>query len=117
MRRAAVGALFRHRVGFVLHGFLHEQPLQFQAGLTDMLLDEAQTLLGVLVQLLQTLPEVFPPAGQVLFQQRLLRIGEDRIDQAFNFRRRAGRAGGGQRDGHGHMNEWRTGFKGGLERG
>ena len=39
----AVGTLFLYRVGFVLHGFLHEQPLQFQAGLTDIHLQSSNT--------------------------------------------------------------------------
>ena len=67
-----------------------------------MLLDEAQALLGVVVQLLQTLPEVFPPAGKVLFRQWVLTLSEDVLDQAFNFRRGAWGAGWAQRDGHGH---------------
>ena len=51
-RPQAIGALFIGLVGLGLHGFLHEQPLQLQARLAHVLLDEAQALLGMLLDLL-----------------------------------------------------------------
>ena len=79
----AVRTFFVHRVGLVLHGFLDEQALQVQAGLTDVLLKEAQALFGVLLDLLQTLAEVLPPVGDVLFEQSVLPVSNDLVNQLF----------------------------------
>jgi hypothetical protein len=91
----AIGAVLLDSVGFVLHGFLHQQSLQFQAGLADMLLDKAQTLLRVLLQLRQAPLEVSLPAGDVLFEQAILLGGKDLIDQGFHCFGAVGRACGG----------------------
>ena len=82
-RSLAVGAFFIGLVGLCLHGFLHEQPLKLQARLARVLLDETQALLGMLLDLLQALAQVLPPAGDVLFEQMVLTVGEDFIDQGF----------------------------------
>ena len=71
----AVRALFLHRVGLVLHGFLDQQALQAQGGLANVLFDKAQALFGMLLHLLQALAEVFPPVGDVLFEHAILTAG------------------------------------------
>ena len=78
-----VRTFFIHRVSLVLHGLLDEQALQVQAGLADVLLDKAQALLGVLLDLLQALAEILPPVGEVLFQQAVLTVSHDFINQFF----------------------------------
>ena len=66
--------------------FCTSKPLQLQGGLAHVLFDEAQALFGMLLDLLQALAEVFPPAGDVLFEQAVLTVGDDFIDQRFQRR-------------------------------
>ena len=47
----AIRTKFIDRIGLVLHGLLHEQLLEFQGGLTDVFLDEAQAVFGVTLDL------------------------------------------------------------------
>ena len=50
-RPMAIRTKFIDRIGLVLHGLLHEQLLEFQGGLTDVFLDEAQAVFGVTLDL------------------------------------------------------------------
>ena len=83
-RALAAGALFIHRVGRGLHGLLHDRPLQFQGGLANVLLDEAQALFGMLLDAVQTRLEILTPAGDVLFQKAVLSLGDYFIDKGVN---------------------------------
>jgi hypothetical protein len=51
----AVGTFLIHGMGLVLHGFLHQQALQTQGGLPDVLFDVAQARFGMVLDLLETL--------------------------------------------------------------
>jgi len=49
--------------------------------LPNVLLDEAQALLRMLLDLFQALTEVFPPVGDVLFKQTVLTVRDDFTNQ------------------------------------
>ena len=49
-RRLTTRTVLIHGVGFGLHGLLHDVALEFQRALPDVLLDEAQPLLGMLLE-------------------------------------------------------------------
>jgi hypothetical protein len=83
-RALAVGALFIHRIGLGLHGFLHECPLQFQGGLADGFLDEPQALFGMLLHSRQASLEILPPTGDVQIQQAVVVLGDELVDEVVN---------------------------------
>lgn len=61
----AIRTFLIHRVGLGLHGLLHQQPLQFQRRLTDVLFDKPQVLFGMLLHPLQSSLEILTPAVQI----------------------------------------------------
>jgi hypothetical protein len=80
-RVLAVRALLIGRVGFDLHGFLNQRPLQFQGALTDGFLDEPQPLLGMRLDAPQARLEILPPTGDVQIEQIVVVLGQQLIDE------------------------------------
>ena len=77
----AIRAFLLHRVGLLLPGFLHQQPLQFQRRLTDVLFDKTQVLFGMLLHPRQGIPEILAPAPEILFEQAVGVPGHYLLDQ------------------------------------